>query len=170
MLTFKPHVGPSAAPSPQGPATVLLPLRRPPLCVAPPHPDRAPLPSTFSPPAGWERTLHAAPAAYPKQSRVSSGSHSRNSAPFGPEPEAKEEVEVRRKRFADEAKVIVKGNLEAESRQWKPQEIEEAVRQGGEPQWLSIERWRRKQPVEGGLTLVCAHANGLNKEVNPPFG
>lgn len=166
VSTFPPHLGPSVAPSPQGPPTVLLPLSRPPPSTAPPHPDRPSLPASFNPPARWERTLHAAPATYPKQSRVSYGAHSRSSAPYGPEPTSKEPVEVRRKRFADEAKVIVKGNLEAEATQWKPEEIGQAQKVAGAGQWLSIERWRRLEPVEGGVTLVCAHANGLNKEVS----
>lgn len=166
VRTFPAHVGPSAAPSPQGPPTALLPLARPPPAIAPAHPDRPPLPSSFDPPSGWELSLHAAPAAWPKQSRVSRGTYSRTSAPFGPEPTDKEPVEVRRKRFADEAKVCIAGNLEAEARQWKPEEIEEAKAQGGPVQWLSIERWRREKPVEGGVTLVFCHANGLNKEVS----
>lgn len=164
VRTFAPPTGPSIAPSPQGAPTRLLPLRRPPSATAPAHPPRPPL-SDAAPPAGWERSLHAAPAAWPKQSRVSHGSFSRGSAPFGPAPANDEPVELRRKRFAAEAQACIRGNVAAEAEQWAPAEIEDAVAQGGPAQWLSIERWRRSEPVPGGVTLVFAHANGLNKEV-----
>lgn len=157
--TYPPPNRPSVAPSPVVPTRPLLALRRPPPATAPPHPPRPDLPP---PPAGYTRTLHAAPAAWPKQLRESVGTCSRGSDPFAPGPiPAKESKEARAARIEEEKNTSLTRRHAAT--EW---DIKEAERSAQPPQWLASERWRRDKPVPGGVTLVFAHANGLQKEVS----
>jgi len=154
---YPPLNRPSVAPSPVVPPQPLLPLLRPPTATAPPHPPRPQLPP---PPAGFTRTLHAAPAAWPKQLRESIGTYSRDSAPFGPTP-ASETKEARAARINREKDTSITTRFAAT--EWT---IDEARNSAQPAQWLASERWRRDRPVPGGVTLVFAHANGLQKEVS----
>lgn len=155
---YAPPKGPSVAPSPVVPPQPLLPLLRPPTATAPPHPPR---PELAPPPSGFTRTLHAAPAAWPKQLRESIGTCSRDSSPFGPEPSANETKEARAARVEEEKNTTITRRFAAQ--EW---DLEEARDSKQPAQWLSSERWRRDKPVPGGVTLVFAHANGLQKEVS----
>lgn len=148
---------PSAAPSPVVPRVPLLPLLRPPKATAPSHPPR---PELAPPPEGFTRTVHAAPAAWPKQLRDSNGKCSRNSTPFGPVPSGEESKEARSARIDTERVTCIKRRFAA--KEWDINEAKESTQPA---QWLSSERWRRNKPVSGGVTLVFSHANGLQKEV-----
>jgi hypothetical protein len=152
---------PSVAPSPVVPPQPLLGLLRPPKATAPAHPPR---PALAPPPAGYTRTLHAAPAAWPKQLKESIGTCSRDSNPFGAVPAGKESKEARAARIDEEKNVSLTRRFA--SREWS---IEEAKNSTQPAQWLVSERWHRDEQVPGGVTLVFAHANGLQKEVSTCF-
>ncbi|GMK55146.1 hypothetical protein CspeluHIS016_0202020 [Cutaneotrichosporon spelunceum] len=156
----------SVAPSPCVPPRPLLALRRPPPATAPPAPERPALAA----PAGYTRSVHAAPAAWPKTLKEGAGALSRSSTPFGPAPapngadgngEGKAE---RAARIVREKDVCVSARRDATY--WPINEAEA----GGQPaQWLSVERWTRDIPAQDGITLVVAHANGIQKELYHPM-
>ncbi|BEJ12351.1 hypothetical protein CspHIS471_0208110 [Cutaneotrichosporon sp. HIS471] len=161
IVTYPPYNKPSVAPTPSvQPPRNLLALRRPPPSTAPAAPQR---PALAPPPAGYTRTLHAAPAAWPKTLTESVGSFSRKSEPFGPVPtkESKEERSARIVREKD-ASVIPR----RDATYWP---IAEAEVSSQPSQWLAVERWHRNVPAKDGITLVVAHANGLQKELYYPM-
>ncbi|TXT10473.1 uncharacterized protein COLE_04407 [Cutaneotrichosporon oleaginosum] len=161
IVTYPPYNQPSVAPSPTvQPPRELLALRRPPPSTAPAPPAR---PSLAPPPKGYTRTLHAAPAAWPKTLKESVGSFSRQADPFGPVP-AKESKEERAARIVREKDVSCGRRKDATY--WS---IEEAEASSQPPQWLAVERWHRDVPDNDGITLVVAHANGLQKELGAPL-
>jgi hypothetical protein len=153
LPSFPPHLGASLAPTPVVPPLTLAPLARPPAAAPPPQPSRPPL----SPPPGYTRSIHACPAAYP---RMYEGTLSRASYPYSPIPpnETKEarmaRLEKDKVACAEEARAASK----TEGAGWESN--------GGEGLWVSVERWRRDSPVEGGITLLMLHANGMLKEVS----
>lgn len=157
ILTYPPYNKPSVAPSPVvQPHRELLALLQPPAATAPAPPAR---PALSPPPAGYTRTLHAAPAAWPKTLKESEGSYERLSQPFGPVPD-KESKEERAARIVRETELSTEG--------WKASHhwsIEEARKSSQPAQWLAVERWRRDEQDKDGVTLVLAHANGLQKEL-----
>lgn len=134
----------------------LLGFLPPPEDKARPEPRREPLPP---PPEGWVRTHHAAPAAYPRLYREGHGNLGHDSQPWGtvPDEECKEE---RAKRLGEWCETLVRGRYDSHA--WSLEEAKEAA---PPRQWISVERWARKEPV-GGYTLVCTHAGGLQKEVS----
>ncbi|EJT46544.1 hypothetical protein A1Q1_04839 [Trichosporon asahii var. asahii CBS 2479] len=156
IVTYPPFHGPSIAPSPCVPPKELLPLLRPPPSTPPPHPLR---PEIDPLPASYTRSLHAAPAAWPKHLRESKGEYSRDSTPFGPPAAANEGKEERAKRIVAGKDECIK--LREQAKEW---DIEEAKAGGHPPQWLAVERWKRNDPHSDGITLVLTHANGLPKE------
>lgn len=152
---FPPYTKASQFPSPQTPYVPYLDFLRPPTAQAPQHPPRPDLPP---PPPGYTRTVHASPAAWPKQLDGSKGDYSRLSTPFGAVP-ATESKEERGARVQSEKLKCVSERLACN--EWK---LDEASKGDQPAQWLAAERWRRDVQVPGGLTLLFAHANGLNKE------
>ncbi|EKC98389.1 hypothetical protein A1Q2_07403 [Trichosporon asahii var. asahii CBS 8904] len=132
----------------------LLGFLPPPEDKARPEPRREPLPP---PPEGWVRTHHAASAAYPRLYREGHGNLGHDSQPWGtvPDEESKEE---RAKRLGEWCETLVRGRYDSHA--WSLEEAKEAA---PPRQWISVERWARKEPV-GGYTLVCTHAGGLQKE------
>lgn len=134
----------------------LLGFLPPPEDKARPEPRREPLPP---PPEGWVRTHHAASAAYPRLYREGHGNLGHDSQPWGtvPDEESKEE---RAKRLGEWCETLVRGRYDSHA--WSLEEAKEAA---PPRQWISVERWARKEPV-GGYTLVCTHAGGLQKEVS----
>lgn len=157
---YAPFVGASSFPTPLTPPH-FLPLSPHPGNRAPPAPARPPLPP---PPAGWTRSFHAIPAAYPRQLREAHGPHSRASHPYrddhSPEAEAALTSEERRARANAEAKRVAEARWGAH--EWT---VEEGLAAAPEGQFLAVERWRRDVP-RGGRTVVCTHANGMQKEVS----
>ncbi|BEI81548.1 hypothetical protein CcaverHIS002_0207080 [Cutaneotrichosporon cavernicola] len=159
ITSYPRYVGASQAFSPLVPHRNLLPLRQHPASSpAPPeHPPRPPLPPT---PPAFERSLHASPAAWPKTLAEGSGKLSRDDHPFRYKPvTAKESKEERNMRIADEKDACMRLRLAADH--WS---LEEGMAGGQDGQWLAAERWRRRDRIPGGLTLVLTHANGLQKE------
>jgi hypothetical protein len=160
VTSYPRYVGASQVVSPLVPHRTLLPLRpHPASSPAPPaHPERPPLPPT---PAAFERSLHAAPAAWPKTLAEASGPLSRADHPFRDKPApAKESKEDRAVRLAGEKDACMRLRLAADH--WS---LEEGVAAGQAGQWMAAERWRRRERIPGGLTLVLTHACGLQKEV-----
>ncbi|CAK9782622.1 uncharacterized protein COLE_07781 [Cutaneotrichosporon oleaginosum] len=153
---FPPHFGPSLAPTPVVPPLTLAPLTRPPSVTPPSQPTR---PALFAPP-GYVRSVHACPAAYP---RMYEGTLSRSSYPYSSIPET-ETKEARAARLEKDKVACAEQAREAaktEGAGWKTN--------SGEGLWLSVERWRREDPVEGGVTLLMLHANGMLKEDYHPL-
>lgn len=144
--------------SPVLPRRSLLGVLPPPTTPAPAKPVRADLPP---PPAGFVRSVHAVPAAYPRQLRESHGTFSRDSHPFRSEPVSPtESPHDKETRLNDET-----GNMAHKRYDAKEWSLEEARAAQPCKQWISVERWRRETPL-GGYTLVCNHASGLQKEVS----
>ncbi|GMK55943.1 hypothetical protein CspeluHIS016_0209990 [Cutaneotrichosporon spelunceum] len=142
-------------PSPVAQAHFLPPAPHP-NNSAPPAPERPALPPL---PAGWTRTFHAVPAAYPRQLREGTGKLSRSSDPFGnTRPIPGESKAARKRRIEAAVGAAVLARLDAD--EWN---LEEALRAAPEGLFLSVERWTRDTPV-GGHTLVCTHPNGTQKE------
>lgn len=146
---------PTNAQSPVVEYKPLLALRRPPASTPPAYPPRPELASPI--PKGYTRSLHAAPAAWPRQLRCN-GTNSRESHPYG---EANSGSKDERK-----ARLLQVKNTCVDTRaaavEW---DIDEAA-SGGQPAlWLAAERWRRDTQDPNGVTLVLSHANGLPKEV-----
>ncbi|TXT15861.1 hypothetical protein VHUM_00364 [Vanrija humicola] len=156
IALYAPYNGP-APPIPQGVLRPFLPFLPHPETAAPAQPPRPDLPP---PPAGFTRTYHATPAAYPKELKQATGTSSRLPSPFRKtelgENATKEE---RGKRMTDETLDLIRQRTEAT--EWSLDEAKAAAPPG---LWLAAERWRRDKPT-GGVTLVCTHANGLHKEV-----
>lgn len=125
---------------------------------APPAPRRTHLPA----PAGWTRSEHAAPAAYPKQLRESHGSLGRASEPFGnTRPIPGESGAERKARVEGAVGQAVLARLDAS--QWT---LDQAAKDRPKGLFVAVERWSRDKPV-AGHTLVCTHPNGTQKEVRP---
>lgn len=149
----------SKYPIPVAPNRELLGFLPPPVKEVPAKPKRQQL---APPPSGWTRTLHASPAAYPRELRDHTGNMSRSSTPFHvavPPNETKDEQKKR----------IVLGLHElCSARYGSPNErTPEEGRDAGQPLlFQSVERWRRDKPSGRGKTLVFTHANGLPKEVS----
>ncbi|GMK57473.1 hypothetical protein CspeluHIS016_0403070 [Cutaneotrichosporon spelunceum] len=156
LAPLAPHLGPSLGPSPVVPPLTLAPLSRPPPSTTPPQPSRPPL----SPAPGYVRSVHACPAAYP---RMYEGTYSRESYPFSPIPE--DESKAARAARIDKDKVTcaesARTAAQNEGAGWQTNH--------GDGLWLSVERWRRAQPIDGGATLVMLHANGMLKEDYHPL-
>ncbi|KLT43968.1 alpha/beta-hydrolase, partial [Cutaneotrichosporon oleaginosum] len=117
-------------------------------------PSQPTRPALFAPP-GYVRSVHACPAAYP---RMYEGTLSRSSYPYSSIPET-ETKEARAARLEKDKVACAEQAREAaktEGAGWKTN--------SGEGLWLSVERWRREDPVEGGVTLLMLHANGMLKE------
>lgn len=154
----------SYPPPKEGVWTKLVAPQRPLLGFLPPPPDKArPEPSRLpltAPPAGWRRSLHAAPAAYPSLYREEHGELGLLSQPWGGiAPNATKEQKAAR---VDEwCTSLVRERYDAKD--WS---LDEAKAANPRKQWLSVERWTRDEPTEGGYTLVCCHAGGLQKEVS----
>jgi hypothetical protein len=76
----------------------------------------------------------------------------------GPPPTDKKERAARL-----DVEKITCGEMPKKAHEW---EIDEASRDvsPSHPQWVAVERWRRESPVEGGITLLVMHANGMPKE------
>ncbi|BEI92585.1 uncharacterized protein CcaverHIS019_0502130 [Cutaneotrichosporon cavernicola] len=148
--------GPSRyPPSPITPANFLA-LAPHPNTPAPPAPRR---PTLGPPPAGWTRTLHAVPAAYPRQLMQGTGDLGRSSEPFGnTRPIPGESKAVRKARVESAVGAAVLARVDAY--EWS---LEEALRVKPDGLFLGVERWTRDKPV-GGHTLVCTHPNGTQKE------
>jgi hypothetical protein len=157
VYSYLPFTAVSPWPTPLITPQPLLPLLPHPEKVAPPQPVR---PELAPPPTGWTRSVHAAPAAYPKNLREAHGTFSRSSRPWGPEPPTGESKEARTSRQAGELHECVRQRYAA--KHWS---IEEALAANPRGHWISVERWRRDKPA-GGYTLVLTHANGLQREVS----
>lgn len=160
ITTYPRWTSPTHAVSPVVPHRPLLPLLpHPPSSPSPPpHPARPPLPP---PPPGFERSLHAAPAAWPKTLREAGGSLDRSSHPFRTKEVGKGSREERNARVTVEKDACI--DLRRRAEHWS---VGEGVQAGQKGQWMAAERWRRREAVEGGLTLVLTHACGLQKEVS----
>lgn len=158
MLSVPPHVGPSLAPSPVVPWHPLLPLSPPPATAAraPPAPSRPPV----SPPPGFVRSIHASPGAWPRSFAESRGNLDRYSHPYTDGPPA--EDKAARAAQLKKAKGVC-GEMPKKAHEWEAAQAL-ADPQPPHPLWLAVERWRREVPVEGGVTLLCMHANGMAKE------
>lgn len=164
VTSYPRWTGSTHASSPVVPHRPLLPLH--------PHPSSSPSPPAHPPrppltplPPGFERSLHATPAAWPKTLAEGTGRLSRESHPFRTTPaKDKESKEERNARIVAEKDACI--DLRLGANHWS---LEDGVKAGQIGQWLAAERWRRTQPVEGGLTLVLTHACGLQKEVNSPL-
>ncbi|KAL1409449.1 hypothetical protein Q8F55_003432 [Vanrija albida] len=164
--TYAPWSGPSNHPTPVIPSAgkhggARFPLLPPSGGTPPSYPSTPPLPP---PPSGYERSLHALPAAYPRQLVESSGTLERRSRPYGTVP-PKEGKEERAARLAAERDAAVA--TRADARVWdvaggevEPEALETP------PQWIAAERWRRAESTDDaeGVTLVFLHANGFQKE------
>ncbi|GMK58684.1 hypothetical protein CspeluHIS016_0601260 [Cutaneotrichosporon spelunceum] len=140
---YPPFDGTSTVPSPLTPPH-WLPLARHPGNPAPPPPFRPALPPS-------SRGLDA---DVPRPT----GSYGRSSHPFrqsGPEPKTSAERKVRAKN---------EGLAAAEAR-WLGHEwsMDEALAASPKGLFVAVERWRRDKP-RGGHTVVCSHANGMQKE------
>ncbi|BEI83670.1 hypothetical protein CcaverHIS002_0402740 [Cutaneotrichosporon cavernicola] len=151
---YAPFNGPSDVPSPLT-SPHWLPLAPHPGNPAPPAPLRPPHPP---PPEGWTRTFHAVPAAYPRQLKEATGTYGRSSHPFresGPEPKTSAERKARSEK---------EGFKAAEAR-WGGHEwsMDEALAASPKGLFVAVERWRRDK-LRGGHTVVCSHANGMQKE------
>lgn len=146
----------SQKPTPVVPWRTFLPFLPHPEKTAPPQPPR---PKLKPLPEGWERSFHAAPAAYPREIREGHGDLSRSSHPYRRSPvPAKESKEEKSRRQAEELNYSI--DQEYAAHRWDLSEARAAAPKG---LWSSVERWRRTQP-RGGYTLVVTHANGLLKE------
>lgn len=133
-----------------------LPLAPHPGNTAPPPPRRP----TLAPlPAGWTRSFHAAPAAYPHDLRECHGTLSRDSHPFGdPAPREGESKAERHARLDHLTRAAVQARLE--SHEWT---LEEGLAAQPKGMFVALERWKRDVPL-GGHTIVCTHPNGTQKE------
>lgn len=169
MTSYPPWTRKSARPTPvfppQGPhGGARFPLLPPRASQPPSYPTTEPLAPL---PKGYERSLHALPAAYPRALVESSGDLSRGSTPFGevPAKESKEERGARIKRERDNAV-----QTRADARAWDVSEEGEVEPEAlsTAPQWIAAERWRRVESTDDaeGVTLVFLHANGFQKEVS----
>lgn len=156
ITSYPRYTGAAYASAPLATRKALANIRAPDHSRAPPHPPRPPVPP---PPSGFTRTLHAAPAAYPREFAESTGSLERSSHPFrSSAPPATESKEERNARIASEKDVCVGRRLGANPRQ---------SASSSEPaQWVVAERWRRDVPSRDGVTLVLTHACGLDKSVS----
>jgi len=111
-------------------------------------------------------SIHAAPAAYPRQLREAHGTNGWDSSPFGTRPiPPKESKGAAAARWEAETTCVVQKRYDA--REWTLDEAREA-----RPlkQWLGVERWRRTSASGAGYTIVCTHAGGLIKEVRSKTG
>ncbi|TXT06152.1 hypothetical protein VHUM_03625 [Vanrija humicola] len=167
MTSYPPWTRKSAHPAPVIPSAgqhrgARFPLLPPSGGTPPAYPATEALPP---PPEGYERSLHALPAAYPRALVESSGTLTRGSAPFGEPPanESKEERKARIKRARDNAVQV-----RADARAWDVDENGEVEPEAlsTPPQWIAAERWRRTASTDDaeGVTLVFVHANGFQKE------
>ncbi|KAL1409319.1 hypothetical protein Q8F55_003300 [Vanrija albida] len=160
--TYALYTGPTNTPYPiiDPAVSTLLPLFAPPPQTAPAYPPRPELPTAL--PAGWTRTLHAAPAAYPRSGANAVGNLVRESKPFSsnlPVPADKaNDKKFKAKQYATEAANCARAHyldhiLTAD----------EASASTQPHLWLGVERWSRDKPT-GGVTLILTQANGLIKE------
>lgn len=138
-----------------------IPYTSPPTSSLPPPrlPDRPPIADV---PAGWTRTSHIVPAAYPRRFNDSFGSLRRESKPFQLEPPKQGETkEERLARNEGEARECLRQRFDARG-------FENGAAGKGEGLFMAGERWRRDGASEGveGVTLVVTHANGFHKEVS----
>ncbi|KAI9632069.1 Alpha/beta hydrolase family-domain-containing protein [Dioszegia hungarica] len=136
-----------------------IPYTSPPTSSLPPPrlPDRPPIADV---PAGWTRTSHIVPAAYPRRFNDSFGSLRRESKPFQLEPPKQGETkEERLARNEGEARECLRQRFDARG-------FENGAAGKGEGLFMAGERWRRDGASEGveGVTLVVTHANGFHKE------
>jgi hypothetical protein len=160
IASFPAYVGASHTPAVASAPRIPLPLLPHPNPVSPPaHPPRPPL---RPPPRGYIRTLHASPAAYPRDLRESTtGGLARASHPYrSTEPGKDEAKEERNARLNADKEECVRQRVTAT--EWG---LEEAMGAPHPSLWVSAERWKRDTPHKDGVTLVCMHACGLNKEV-----
>ncbi|GMK55193.1 hypothetical protein CspeluHIS016_0202490 [Cutaneotrichosporon spelunceum] len=159
FTTYPRMTAPSTVPDPLAPNRPLFSLLPHPEETAPPQPPR---PELAPPPAGWTRSYHAAPGAYPKELAEAHGTLTRASTPYktaDAQPgETKEERAARWKADADKC-----SQMRYDVHNWTYDEVEAAQPRG---HWLAAERWRRDVPSSTGRgkVLVCTHANGLHKE------
>lgn len=103
--------------------------------------------------------MHACPAAYP---RIYAGELSRSSYPYTPIP-ADEDKAARAKRIDIDKVLSATRAREAAGHELEGWELN--LKAGAPGLWMSVERWRREEVVEGGVTIVMLHANGMLKEV-----
>lgn len=155
IVSYPKYTGTAHASTPVGPTHAWLALAQPPASHPVVHPSR---PYISPLPEGYTRSVHAAPAAYPREIPGTTGNLGRASLPWGegPKGEDKEARSARIKKATDE--------LTSRRKQAKYWGLEEALAANEQPLWISAERWRRDKP-KGGLTLVFTHACGFNKEV-----
>ena len=156
--------GPSQAPSPVAPPREIPPLLPPSSTTCPnPLPSR---PDPSPPPAGWDRSRHIIPAAYPRSFVQSTGTLERSSSPFSTtKPRAGESKDERIRRNLQEAKACIQGKFKATPHT--------GAYEGEKQLWLAGECWRKSATAsvsrkeKEGLTLVVSAANGFTKEVSP---
>lgn len=154
---YTPYNGQPQTPAPMTSAYELLPFLPPPGNKAPPLSARPPLPP---PPKGWTRSYHAVPAAYPRGLRESHGKFGRFDHPYATsQPPAAETKDQRRARLLADSENCVRKRFDA--KQWTLDEARAAAPTG---LFLAAERWQRDAP-QGGYTILCSHANGMQKEV-----
>ncbi|KAL7420781.1 hypothetical protein Q5752_004733 [Cryptotrichosporon argae] len=132
-----------------------LPYLPPPTSACPAYPPR---PAIDGVPAGWTRSTHVAPCAFPRLIRESSGTLDRSSAPYASVVSG---AKAERGRMAVEAAT-------AAIRARRTATPTLADEQDGETMWFAVERWRRDRPA-GGVTLVLGHACGMCKETYHPL-
>lgn len=161
--TYPLYTGPTHTPYPiiDPAVSTLLPLFQPPAQQAPAYPPRPALPVAV--PAGWTRTVHAAPAAYPRSGENAVGNLVRESKPFSsnlpiPADKANDKA-FKAAVYTNEANNVTRAHyldhiLTAD----------EAAASTQPHLWLGVERWTRDKPT-GGITLIVTQANGLIKEV-----
>jgi hypothetical protein len=91
------------------------------------------------------------------------GGYARSSHPYRlTEPTEDESKEERSARIAAEKDECVRQRSEAT--EW---DLHAATADAAHPSlWVAAERWKRDTPAQDGVTLVCMHACGLNKEVS----
>lgn len=155
---YPPYNGRPQTPHPMTPSYELLNLLPPPGNKAPPFPPRPELPP---PPEGWRRTYHAVPAAYPRGLRESHGKLGRFDHPYATsQPGPKETKEERKARLLADVENCVRQRFDA--KEWDLEEAQKAAPSG---LFLAAERWTRDKP-QGGYTVLCSHANGMQKEAS----
>ena len=189
MSPSRPSVRPVSRPSKLADITVplvdlpvvLTPCRPPPqpsiVPRLPPRPTKGQAREDLGVP-GWTKWRGIIPAAYPRTFPGALGELNRESQPFGSELEG-ESKEQRNERCLEILKGILKRRLDAEdalleARAKAPQDSPSdgtngASEEAQEPLFVAAESWWRDGASGDGLTLVCAHALGMHKEVNRQF-
>ncbi|UZJ54261.1 hypothetical protein CBS101457_003581 [Exobasidium rhododendri] len=123
----------------------------------------------------WTTTTHAFPSAYPRSHFATT------SPPSAPQPQIdgsilhqdrEGEREARKDDFAlwdDFSRLYSAESFYPPSSEEEAQRVVENLAGSGQPQlWSCVQRIVPSTPVQGGITLFLAHANGFHKEIYEP--